>query len=82
MDQAVINRIAFFSCLLGVVVGWSLLRWAQRQLATLADERPTLLKSRAKLAGRRVHARALLAGGAILFGLSVIALFNLVFLRT
>ena len=82
MDQAIINRIAFFSCLLGIVVGWSLVRWAQRQLAALADERPTLMKGRAKLLGRRAHARALLAGGAVLFGLSVIALFNLLVLRT
>ena len=82
MDQAIINRIAFFSCLLGIVVGWSVVRWAQRQLAALADERPTLMKGRAKLLGRRTHARALLAGGAVLFGLSVMALFNLLVLRT
>jgi hypothetical protein len=77
VDQSVINRIAFFSCLLGIAVGWWLLRWAQRQLAGLADERQTLLKRRLGLWGRRAHARALLAGGAAIFGLSVMALFDL-----
>lgn len=81
MDQAIINRIALFSCLLGIVVGWCLLRWAQRQLALLANERQALLKGRLGLWGRRAHARALLASGATIFGLSIIALFNLFFRR-
>lgn len=80
MDQESINRVALFSCLLGIVVGWGLLRWAQRQLAAMAGERETLLKGRARLWGRRMHARALLLGGATLFGLGVLGLFNL-FLR-
>lgn len=81
MDQEIINRIAVFSCLLGVVVGWLLLRWAQRQLALMAHERPTIMKQRARLLGRRTHARALLVGGAVIFGLGVMGLFNL-FLRS
>lgn len=80
MDQTIITRIAVFSCLLGVVVGWLLLRWAQRELASMAHERPTVMKQRAHLLGRRTHARALLVGGAVLFGLGVMGLFNL-FLR-
>ncbi len=79
MDQDIINRIAFFSCLLGIVVGWILLRWAQRQLLAMADERPRPMKQRAKLLGRRTHARALLLGGAVLFGLGIMGLFNLFF---
>ena len=79
MDQDIINRIAFFSCLLGIVVGWILLRWAQRELLAMADERPRPMKQRAKLLGRRTHARALLVGGAVLFGLGIMGLFNLFF---
>lgn len=79
MDQDAINRIAFFACLLGIAVGWITLRWAQRELALLAHERPRLLKQRAGLLGRRTHARLFLVGGAILFGLGIMGLFNLVF---
>lgn len=81
MDQEIINRIAFFSCVLGIVVGWSLLRWAQRQLALMAGEREAVFKGRLKLWGRRAHARLLLVGGATIFGLGVIGLFNLFFRR-
>lgn len=77
MDQAIIDRIAFASCLLGLVVGWGLIRWAQRELATMANERQALLKGRLGLWGRRVHARMLLAGGATILALSVLALFRL-----
>lgn len=79
MDQSVINWIAFFSCLLGIGVGWWLFRWAQRQLALLADERQTLWKGRLGLFGRRAHARALLAGGVAIFALSIDALVTLFF---
>ena len=77
MDQSVINVIAFFSCLLGIAVGWRLLRWAQGQVALLAHERQTRWKGRLGLFGRQFHARALLAGGAALFAISIVALVDL-----
>lgn len=81
MEQGTINRIAFFSCLLGIVVGWYLFRWAQRELAGMADERQRLLKGKLGLWGRRAHARALLVGGVGIFAISIVALFDL-FIRT
>ena len=81
MDQSVINWIAFFSCLLGIAVGWSVLRWAQRQVALIADERETVWKRRLGLWGRRFHARALLAAGAGMFAISIVALFDLLIRR-
>ena len=77
MDQGHITTIAYLSCLLGLVVGWGLLRWAKRELATLAGERQTLLKRRLGLWGRRANARAIFAGGIAILYFSVIALFTL-----
>jgi hypothetical protein len=79
MDQGTINWIIICSCLLGIVVGWALVRWSQRQLALMANERQVLLKGRLGLWGRRVHARALMAGGAALFALGVMGLFDVFF---
>lgn len=81
MDQATINRIIFGSCLLGFGVGAWLLRWARRELAGMANERQTLFKRRAGLWGRRIHARALMAGGILILWLSASALLNLFFRR-
>ncbi len=81
MDQSVINWIAFFSCLLGIVVGWRLLRWAQGQVALLAHERQTRWKGRLGLLGRQANARALLFGGALLFATSIVALVDLLVRR-
>src|SRR5919202_4392463 len=75
MDQSTINWIAFFSCLLGIAVGWRLLRWAQGQVTLLAHERETRWRGRLGLLGRQFHARALLAGGAAIFAISIVALF-------
>lgn len=81
MDQGTINVIILLSCLLGIAVGWALVRWSQRQLALMASERQVLLKGRLGLWGRRVHARALLAGGAALLAFGVLGLFDLAFRR-
>jgi hypothetical protein len=81
MDQSVINWIALFSCLLGIGVGWRLLRWAQGQVALLAHERQTLWKGRLGLFGRQFHARALLFGGVLIFAISIVALVELLLRR-
>lgn len=80
MDITTINRIAFVSCLLGLGVGYWLLRWSRRELAALATERHYLMKRRLGHLGRRAHAGALLIGAIVILGYSVFALFDL-FLR-
>lgn len=78
MDQRIINGVAFVSCLIGIAVGWWLFRWAQRQLASLATERQSVMKKRLGLFGRRAHARALLVGGVVIFAVSIDALVTLI----
>jgi hypothetical protein len=80
MDQGGINLIAFCSCLLGLGVGWWLIRYARRELALMAGERQRLLKRRVGLLGRRVHARAILAAGVVVLYLSATGMLTL-FLR-
>jgi hypothetical protein len=77
MGDSQITIIAFLSCLLGLGVGWYLLRWSKREIAALAGERQTILKRRLGLWGRRANARALFAGGIAILYFSVIALFTL-----
>lgn len=77
MDLRIINGVAFFSCLLGIGVGWWLFRWAQRQLALMAGERQVVMNKRLGLLGRRAHARALLVGGVVIFAVSIDALVTL-----
>ena len=81
MDQTTINLIAFGSCLLGVGVGWWLVRWARGELALMAGEQHRLLKQRAGLFGRRVHARVLLVAGIIIIYLSATGFLTLLVRR-
>lgn len=80
MDITTINRIAFVSALLGLGVGYWLLRWARRELAALSTERHFLMKRRLGHLGRRAHAGALLIGAIAILYYSIAALFTL-FLR-
>ncbi len=77
MDMTTINRIAFVSCIVGLVVGVWLLRWARRELATLSGERHFLIKRRLGHLGRRLHAGALLIGAIAILYFSVAALLTL-----
>lgn len=77
MDIATINRIAFVSCLIGLGVGYWMLRWSRRELAGLANERQTILKRRLGLWGRRAQARAFFIGGIAILYFSIAALFTL-----
>lgn len=73
--MSVINPIALFSCLLGLGVGYWLLRWARRELAVLAASEPQrLLKRRVGLWGRRLHAGALLIGAIAILYFSAVGL--------
>ncbi len=81
MDQSNINVIAFLSCLLGLGVGWWLVRYSRRELALMAGERQRVLKRRLGLFGRRVHARALLIAGIGILYLSAAGLLTLLFRR-
>ena len=77
MDIATINRIAVVCCLVGLGVGFWLLRWSRRELAGLANERQTLLKRRLGLWGRRAQARAFFIGGIAILYFSLVGLFTL-----
>lgn len=81
MDQSGINVIAVCSCLLGVGVGWWLVRYARRDLAQMANERQRLLKRRVGLFGRRVHARMLLIAGIAIIYLSATGLLTMLIRR-
>ena len=81
MSQLTINLIAFMSCLLGCGVGWWLVRYARRDLAAMSGERHRLLKQRAGLLGRRVHARVLLVAGIAIIYLSATGLLTLLIRR-
>lgn len=81
MEQSTINLIALASCLLGLGVGWWLVRYSRRDLASMAGERHRLLKRRAGLLGRRVHARLLLVAGAVIIYLSATGLITLLLRR-
>lgn len=81
MDQSTINLIALASCLLGVGVGWWLVRYARRELAQMANEHQRLLKQRVGLFGRRVHARMLLIAGIAIIYLSATGLLTLLIRR-
>ena len=81
MDQSGINFIALLSCLLGFGVGWWLVRYSRRELATMAGEQQRVLKRRLGLFGRRVHARVLLIAGIAILYLSATALLTLLIRR-
>lgn len=81
MDQTTINLIALASCLLGIGVGWWLVRRSRRELAAMADERHRALKQRAGLLGRRLHARLLLVAGVVIIYLSATGLLTWVVRR-
>ena len=81
MNQVTINLIAFGSCLLGCGVGWWLVRHARRELAGMAGERHRVLKQRAGLFGRRVHARLLLVAGVAIIYLSATGFLTLLIRR-
>jgi hypothetical protein len=69
--------IPLVSCLLGLGVGYWLLRWSRRELATLATERQILLKRRLGLWGRRLNALAVFGGGVGILFYSAAALLSL-----
>lgn len=77
MDTAVITPIGFFSCLLGLGIGYWLLRWSRRELATLATERQRLFKRKVGLWGRRALASALLVGAIAILYFSAVGLLSL-----
>lgn len=77
MDIAVITPIGFLSCLLGLGIGYWLLRWSRRELATLATERQRLFKRKVGLWGRRAQASALLVGAIAILYFSVVGLLAL-----
>lgn len=77
MDTAIINPIGFISCLLGLGIGYWLLRWSRRELATLATERQRILKRKLGLWGRRAQASALLVGAIALLYFSAVGLLSL-----
>lgn len=81
MEQSTINLIALASCLLGLGVGWWLVRYSRRDLAAMAGERHRLLKRRVGLIGRRVHARLLLLAGVVILYLSATGLITLLIRR-
>ena len=81
MDQTGINFVALFSCLLGIGVGWWLVRYSRRELAMMADEQQRVLKRRLGLFGRRVHARVLLIAGIAILYLSATGLLTLLIRR-
>ena len=69
--------IPFVSCLLGLGVGYWLLRWGRRELAALAAERHSHLKLRLRLWGRRLNALAVFCGGVGILFYSAAALLSL-----
>ncbi len=75
--MAVINPIGFLSCLLGLGIGYWLLRWSRRELAALSGERQTILKRRVGLWGRRAQASALLLGAIAILYFSAVGLLAL-----
>ena len=77
MDIATINRVAFVCCLIGLGVGYGLLRWSRREMTLLASERQTLLKRRLGLWGRRAQARAFFVGGIAILYFSLAGIFTL-----
>jgi membrane protein YqaA with SNARE-associated domain len=77
MDIGTINIIAFFSCLLGLGVGYWLLRWGKREMAILAGERQRVFKRRLNLWGRRANAFAIFIGGVAILSYSLFALLAL-----
>lgn len=81
MNQPTINLIALGSCLLGLGVGWWLVRYARRDLAAMAGERHRIIKQRVGLLGRRLHARLLLVAGIVILYLSATGLLTLLVRR-
>jgi hypothetical protein len=81
MDQSSINVIAVCSCLLGIGVGWWLVRYGRRELSLMANERQRVLTRRLGLFGRRVHARVLLIAGIGIMYLSGAGLLTLLIRR-
>ena len=77
MDIAIIKPIGLLSCLLGLGIGYWLLRWSRRELAALSTERHSLLKRRVGLWGRRANASALLIGAIAIRYFSAVGLLTL-----
>ena len=77
MGTAIINPIGLVSCLLGLGIGYWLLRWSRRELATLATERQRLFKRKLGLWGRRAHAGSLLLGAIAILYFSAVGLLAL-----
>ena len=77
MDTAIVNPFGLFACLLGLGVGYWLLRWSRRELAVLAVERQRILKRRLGLWGRRANAGALMVGAIAILYFSVVGLLSL-----